>query len=123
MDPNIAAIIVAAITGSLTLAGVIVTNHSANKKMADQVKTLEAHQEENRKANKEIADQVEKMNGQVEKLKEHQEQNYLGILRLEIMSEEMPVSERIIAGKEYLDHGGNGDVSEFYKQFVKDHTK
>lgn len=78
-----------------TLAGVIISNHSANKKIAAQVKSLE----------------------------EHQTKNYLGILRLTIMSEEMPVSERIIAGKEYIDHGGNGDVSKFYKEFLKEHTK
>lgn len=123
MDANIATIIVAFISGTLTLAGVIVTNHSANKKMADQVKTLAEHQEENRKANTAVAEQVEKLNGQVQKLKEHQEENYLGILRLEIMSEEMPVSERIIAGKAYIDHGGNGDVKKFYKKFLQEHTK
>lgn len=117
------------IVAIFTFAGVVVTNHSANKKMADQVKTLEKHQAENQAAHKKTAEQVEKLTGQVselsdqqKKMQEHQDKNYLGILRLEIMSEEMPVSERIIAGKEYLDHGGNGDVSKFYKQFVKDHT-
>lgn len=118
------------IVAFLTFAGVVVTNHSSNKKMVEQVKTLEKHQEENQAAHKKTAEQVEKLTGQVKELKDHQKkmedhqkQNYLGILRLEIMSEEMPVSERIIAGKEYIDRGGNGDVSEFYKRFLKDHTK
>ena len=88
-------IITTSIPAICTLAGVIISNHSANKKMA----------------------------AQVAKLEEHQNKNYLGILRLTIMSEEMPVSERIIAGKEYIDHGGNGDVSKFYQQFLKEHTK
>ena len=52
-----------------TLAGVIISNHSANKKIAAQVKSLE----------------------------EHQNKNYLGILRLTIMSEEMPVSAVVTA--------------------------
>ena len=117
------------IVAAFTFLGVVVTNHNSNKKMVEQVKTLEKHQEENQAAHKKTVEQVEKLTGQVAEIKgqvgkmeEHQRQNYLGILRLEIMSEEMPVSERIIAGKEYIDHGGNGDVSAFYKQFVKDHT-
>lgn len=88
-------IITTSIPAICTLAGVIISNHSANKKMA----------------------------AQVAKLEDHQKKNYLGILRLTIMSEEMPVSERIIAGKEYIDHGGNGDVKKFYQEFLKEHTK
>ena len=88
-------IITTSIPAICTLIGVIISNHSANKKMA----------------------------AQVQKLEEKQDKNYLGILRLTIMSEEMPVSERIIAGKEYIDHGGNGDVKKFYQNFLKEHTK
>ena len=39
------------------------------------------------------------------------------------MSEEMPVSERIIAGDKYIKAGGNGDVKKYYQQMIKDHTK
>ena len=123
MTDAAATIIVAIITSGLGLAGIIITNHSANKKMADQVKTLVTHQEENRKANKKTAEQLEKLTDQVEKLEEHQRENYLGVLRLEIMNEEMPVTERIIAGETYLKMGGNGDVKKFYKAFLEEHTK
>lgn len=57
------------------------------------------------------------------KIEVHDEKQYLGILRLTIMSENMPISERIIAGKEYIDKGGNGDVKKFYKEFLENHTK
>ena len=40
----------------------------------------------------------------------------MSILRLTIMSEEMPMSERLIAGKKYVDLGGNGDVKQFLHQ-------
>ena len=80
----------------------MVSNHSSNKKVVEEVKSLKED---------------------VKTQEEHTKKNYLGILRLTIMSEEMPVSERIIAGKEYIDHGGNGDVSKFYKEFLKKHTK
>lgn len=59
----------------------------------------------------------------LDKIEEHSQKQYLALLRLTVMSEEMPVSERIIAGKEYIDRGGNGDVKTFYKEFVKQHTK
>ena len=59
----------------------------------------------------------------IRKMREHDEEQYLDILRLTIMSENMPITERIIAGKKYIDRGGNGDVKKFYEQLLKDHVK
>jgi hypothetical protein len=59
----------------------------------------------------------------LDKIEKNNEKQYKSILRLTIMSEEMPISERIIAGKEYIDNGGNGDVKNFYKEFIEKHTK
>lgn len=67
--------------------------------------------------------QEKKIAKELKGFKEHQKENYLGILRLTIMSEEMPVSERIIAGEKYIKEGGNGDIRKFFKQFLIDHTK
>lgn len=47
---------------------------------------------------------------------EHNEENYMAILRLTIMSSEMPIGERIIAGHKYLEKGGNGDIKKFLKE-------
>lgn len=58
----------------------------------------------------------------LDKSEKHNREQYLGILRLTVMSEEMPVSERIIAGKKYINEGGNGDVKKFYEEFLKEHT-
>lgn len=46
----------------------------------------------------------------------HTHQNYMGILRLTIMSSEMPIGERIIAGQEYLDADGNGEIKKFLEE-------
>ena len=46
----------------------------------------------------------------------HQNEQYLAILRLTIMSEEMPMAERLIAGQKYVTLGGNGDVKKFLHQ-------
>lgn len=59
----------------------------------------------------------------LKKIEEHDLKQYLGILRLTIMSENMPISERIIAGREYIDRGGNGDVKKYYKEFLEEHTR
>lgn len=48
-------------------------------------------------------------------LKNHSHENYMGILRLTIMSNEMPIGERIVAGHKYLEKGGNGEVKAFLK--------
>lgn len=48
-------------------------------------------------------------------LKTHSHENYMGILRLTIMSDEMPIGERIVAGHKYLKEGGNGEVKSFLK--------
>lgn len=46
-------------------------------------------------------------------LKEHSNENYMSLLRLTIMSKEMPIGERIVAGDKYLKNGGNGEVKRF----------
>lgn len=49
----------------------------------------------------------------------HDRENYLNILRLVIMSEEMPLSERISAGDKYISLGGNGAVKHKYQDLIK----
>lgn len=90
---------IALIEGVLTFAGICVTVIVSNKK-----------------ANK-------KLEQKVDKLVEHDEDQYLSILRLTIMSESMPISERIIAGDKYVKKGGNGDVKKYYQRMLEEHTK
>lgn len=70
----------------------------------------------NRKASKKLEEKVDR-------LIEHDEDQYLSILRLTIMSPEMPISERIIAGDKYEKKGGNGEVKKYYQQMLAEHTK
>ena len=51
----------------------------------------------------------------LEDLKTHSHENYMSLLRLTIMSNEMPIGERIVAGHKYLKEGGNGEVKAFLK--------
>lgn len=90
---------IALIESVLTFAGICVTVYFTNKK-----------------ANKKLEDKVDK-------LVEHDEDQYLSILRLTIMSEEMPIPERIIAGEKYVKKGGNGEVKKYYQKMLEEHTK
>jgi hypothetical protein len=49
-------------------------------------------------------------------LEEHSNENYMSLLRLTIMSNEMPIGERIVAGHKYLNNNGNGEVKQFLKR-------
>lgn len=64
-------------------------------------------------------DRIERMqneqNRRLERLEEHNDLQYLSLLRLTVIDSDMPMSERLIAGKEYLSRGGNGDVKKFYE--------
>ena len=60
---------------------------------------------------------------EIEELKEHQKETYLGMLRLTIVSEEMPIPERLIAGQKYTSEGGNGEVKKIYQKMIEEHTK
>ena len=90
---------IAIIEGVLTFAGICVTVIVSNKKAS------------------------KKLEEKVDRLVEHDEDQYLSILRLTIMSENMPISERIIAGDKYVKKGGNGDVKRYYQKMLDEHTK
>lgn len=49
----------------------------------------------------------------------HDRENYLAILRLNIISEEMPLSERVTAGDKYIKLNGNGEVKLKYEKLLK----
>lgn len=88
-------IIVAIITAVAAVITVIIQNHQSNKRVEESIK----------------------------KIQKHDEEQYLAILRLTVMAEHMPISERIIAGRKYIDRGGNGDVKKYYEKLLVEHTK
>ena len=55
----------------------------------------------------------------VDTLLEHDADQYKQILKLTVMTETMPLSERIAAAKKYLALGGNGDVKKYYEEHLK----
>ena len=61
----------------------------------------------------------------IKELKDHSKENYLGIKRLTVMSHDMPIGERIIAGNDYIKAGGNGEVKHYIEEelHIKDVQK
>ena len=57
----------------------------------------------------------------VDTLVVHDHAQYMAILRLTVMSDNIPLSERIQAGKEYIKEDGNGDVKHYYETVLKPH--
>ncbi|MBR2643782.1 MAG: hypothetical protein IKD54_00655, partial [Clostridia bacterium] len=55
----------------------------------------------------------------IDTLVKHDGEQYKAILRLTVMNENMPLSERIAAGKKYIELDGNGDVRHFYETQLK----
>lgn len=68
---------------------------------------------------KAIYDDLKDIKTRIEKTEEYERENYMSTLRLTIMSEEMPLDERIAAGDKYIANGGNGSVRHKYEQLIK----
>lgn len=94
--------IICAVLGSSALTTVIQAIVGASQKKKTQADSQ--------------GDHLAEIDKKLDKMQKHQDEQYLSILRLTIMSEEMPMSERLIAGKKYVDLGGNGDVKQFLHQ-------
>lgn len=63
---------------------------------------------------------VATINAKINKIDKYNRENWLTLQKLTLMNTEMPKSERIAAGKLYVDHGGNGDVKKYYHDFLKE---
>lgn len=73
-----------------------------------------------RQSNKKSMQNLEK---KVDRLVDDNKEQSLSILRLTIYEENLPISERIIAGDKYLKKGGNGDTKKYYEKMLTEHTK
>ena len=62
-----------------------------------------------------IEEKQNKSDERLERLEKHDKLQYQALLRLTVMNDEMPMSERLMAGQEYVDGGGNGDVRHYFE--------
>ena len=60
---------------------------------------------------------------EIKPLKEELNRNSLNTMKNTICNENIPLSERIIVGKEYLEKGGNGAVKIYYHKLEEEYGK
>lgn len=58
---------------------------------------------------------IRKIEKKIDRFENNLNGNTLNTLRLVIINKEMPLSERLKAGKEYVEKGGNGEVHTLYE--------
>lgn len=70
-----------------------------------------------------LLDAITSQSEKIDKLTESDKLQHLSILRLTVMTDSIPLSERIAAGREYISKGGNGDVKEYIETHLLPHDK
>ena len=65
------------------------------------------------------ARKLSKIEDRISSLEKYNQKTYMNSLKAIIASPEMPYDERIIAGREYIDHKGNGAIKKIYNELVK----
>lgn len=63
------------------------------------------------------------LNNKIEAVEQHCFENYITDLKLIIMSEEMPIGERLQAGEKYVSLGQNGEIKAKYKLLQQEYER
>lgn len=72
---------------------------------------------------KKITSPLKSINDRICKLEQYSQSDYMSTLRLTIMSEEMPLEERLAAGEKYVNEGGNGAVKAKYQLLIEEYKE
>ena len=115
-DGVIVAIITSATSLLLAVVNIIV---AAIKNRKDKKSGVEKKLDRIEERLNGIEKRLDGMETTQKKQTEHDNLQYMSILRLTVMDSDMPMSERLIAGKEYLARNGNGDVKAFYQELER----
>lgn len=63
------------------------------------------------------------MKDEIEPLKEELHKNSLNTMKNTICNDNIPISERLEVGKEYIEKGGNGAVKIYYHKLEEEYEK
>lgn len=74
---------------------------------------------------KKVVQYFKDLKSSVDTLVENDREQQKAIYKLTVMTENMPLSERISAAKKYMALGGNGEIKAYYEEHLKpyDHVK
>lgn len=70
------------------------------------------------KAVKKVIDYFRTLGDNVKTLLDHDTEQTKAILKLTVVNENLPLSERITAAKKYFALGGNGDIKKYYDEHL-----
>lgn len=111
--------VICAVIGSAAFTELVKAGVGWLRSKAGKKTSVEQHLED-------IDAKISALDEKTDKLGEKSDKQYLSLLRLTVMSEEMPISERLVAGQEYIRRGGNGDVKKFIheldEEFKRGHS-
>ena len=68
------------------------------------------------KYGKKVMTSLKDVMNKLDSMDDEMKAQHLSILRLVVYNEHLPLSERIIAGKEYIEKEGNGDVKKYIQE-------
>lgn len=68
-----------------------------------------------------IARPLRAIEQRIKRLESYTHNDYMSTLRLTVMSEEMPIEERLAAGEKYVKEGGNGAIKAKYHMLIKEY--
>ncbi len=68
-----------------------------------------------------IARPLREIEQRIKRLESYTHNDYMSALRLTVMSEEMPIEERLAAGEKYVQEGGNGAIKAKYQLLIKEY--
>lgn len=64
---------------------------------------------------------IRKVDKKIENFEQKQKDTQLSVLRLTIINDKMPLDERVDAGEQYVEMGGNGSVHVLYDVLRKEY--
>lgn len=70
-----------------------------------------------------IARPLREIEERIKRLESYTHNDYMSTLRLTVMSEEMPLEERLSAGEKYVKEGGNGAIKAKYHMLVEEYQQ
>ena len=70
-----------------------------------------------------IARPLRAIEERIKRLEGYTHNDYMNTLRLTVMSEEMPLEERLAAGEKYVREGGNGAIKAKYHILVEEYQR
>ena len=68
-----------------------------------------------------IARPLREIEQRIKRLESYTHNDYMSALRLTVMSEEMPIEERLAAGEKYVQEGGNGAIKAKYQLLIREY--